>query len=384
MADKRDYYEALGISKGATDDEIKKAYRKMAKECHPDLHPGDKTAETRFKEANEAYEILSDPEKKERYDNYGFAGVDPSYGAGPGGDFSGFGGFSGGFGGGFDLGSIFESFFGGGAQSRDPNAPRQGESIRASIVINFDEAAFGCEKEVRINRIEKCEDCGGNGCAKGTAAEVCPDCHGKGSVRTVRQTAMGSFASTSRCSKCDGTGKLIRDPCNTCKGSGLVRKERTIKVSIPAGIDNGQAVSLRRQGNCGLNGGASGDLILSVSVRPHAIFERNGTSVLLDMPVSFTQAALGAEIEVPTLDGRVKYTMPAGTQTGTVFRLRGKGIPTLNSKARGDQFVTVYIEVPLNLNTKQKELLKQFEDTFGGLENHGIGQGRAKSKKTKK
>ncbi len=347
----------LGVDKSASDDELKKAYRKMAKQYHPDLHPGDAEAEAKFKEVNEAYEILSDSEKRERYDRFGFAGVDPSYGANEGG----FGGF-----GGFDFGDIFESFFGGGGASRDPNAPQQGESLRASITIDFEEAAFGCEKEIRINRIEKCDDCSGSGCAKGTSPEICPECHGSGTVRTVRQTAMGAFATTSKCPKCGGKGKKIKDPCPTCRGAGMQRKERTISVSIPAGIDDGQAISLRRQGNCGINGGTAGDVILTIRVRSHAIFERSGTSILLDMPISFAQAALGAEIEVPTLDGRVKYTMPAGTQTGTVFRLKGKGVPALNSRGRGDQYVTVHIEVPRDLNAKQKELLEEFEATFTG------------------
>ncbi len=377
MADKRDYYEVLGINKGATEDEIKKAYRKVAKECHPDLHPGDKDAERRFKEANEAYEILSDSEKKERYDRFGFAGVDPNYGAGTDAGFGGFG-----FGGmDFDLGSIFDTFFGGG-QTRDQNAPRQGENIRASITVGFEEAAFGCEKEIKINRIEACDECSGSGCEKGTAAEICPDCHGTGTVRTVRQTAMGAFSSTTRCSKCGGRGKIIREPCRACRGSGVQRKQRTIKVSIPAGIDDGQAISLRRQGNSGMNGGPAGELILTVAVRPHSLFERQGTSVLLEMPVSFAQAALGAEIEVPTLDGRVKYTMPAGTQTGTVFRLKGKGIPSINSKVRGDQYVTVFVDVPRNLTARQKELLKEFEDSFGGS-SAGEG-GHKRGRKSKK
>ncbi|MBR6812831.1 MAG: molecular chaperone DnaJ [Oscillospiraceae bacterium] len=380
MADKRDFYEVLGVEKSASDDELKKAYRKMAKQYHPDLHPGDAEAEAKFKEVNEAYEILSDSEKRERYDRFGFAGVDPSYAANEGGFGGGFGGFGGGFGG-FDLGDIFDSFFGGGGASRDPNAPQQGESLRASITIDFEEAAFGCEKEIRINRIEKCDDCSGTGCANGTSPEICPECHGTGTVRNVRQTAMGAFATTSKCPKCGGKGKKIKDPCHSCRGAGMQRKERTISVTIPAGIDDGQAISLRRQGNCGINGGAAGDIILTIRVRSHAIFERSGTSILLDMPISFTQAALGAEIEVPTLDGRVKYTMPAGTQTGTVFRLKGKGVPSLNSRGRGDQFVTVHIEVPRDLNAKQKELLEEFEATFTGEKKQPKKGSKSKKKK---
>jgi molecular chaperone DnaJ len=361
MAEKRDYYEVLGIQKGASEDEIKKAYKKLARKYHPDMNPGDKEAEEKFKEVNEANEVLSDPEKKARYDQFGFAGVDPNYGAGAGG---------GAYGGGFDfgdLGDIFGSFFGGGfgGQRRNPNAPQRGESIRASVSISFTEAAFGCEKSVTIERSEQCPTCKGSGCAPGTTPEVCPDCHGSGTVQTRRQTPMGVFASNGPCRKCGGTGRLIHQPCSDCRGSGAVRKRRTIKVNIPAGIDHGQTISLRGQGGAGKNGGPAGDLLITVMVQPHEIFRRDGVDVFCEAPITFTQAVLGAELEIPTIDGKVKYSIPEGTQTGTVFRLKGKGVPVLNGRGRGDQYVTVVIETPRSLNKEQKEALRRFSETLG-------------------
>ena len=361
MAEKRDYYEVLGIQKGASEDEIKKAYKKLARKYHPDMNPGDKEAGEKFKEVNEANEILSDPEKKARYDQFGFAGVDPNYGAGAGG---------GAYGGGFDfgdLGDIFGSFFGGGfgGQRRNPNAPQRGESIRASVSISFTEAAFGCEKSVTIERSEQCPTCKGSGCAPGTTPEVCPDCHGSGTVQTRRQTPMGVFASNGPCRKCGGTGRLIHQPCSDCRGSGAVRKRRTIKVNIPAGIDHGQTISLRGQGGAGKNGGPAGDLLITVMVQPHEIFRRDGVDVFCEAPITFTQAVLGAELEIPTIDGKVKYSIPEGTQTGTVFRLKGKGVPVLNGRGRGDQYVTVVIETPRSLNKEQKEALRRFSETLG-------------------
>ena len=359
---KRDYYEVLGVSRGASEDEIKKAYKKMARKYHPDLNPGDKTAEEKFKEVNEAYEVLSDADKKARYDQYGHAGVDPNFGAG---------GFGGGFDGSFDfgdLGDIFGSFFGGGfggGRRTNPNAPQRGESIRMSIAISFEEAAFGCEKAVTVERYETCDTCHGNGCAPGTSPEVCPDCHGTGTVQVRRQTPMGVFATSSPCPKCGGKGRIIHQPCKDCRGSGMVRKKKTIQASIPAGIDNGQTISIRGQGNAGKNGGPAGDLLITITVRPHELFRREGTSVLCEAPITFTQAVLGAELEIPTIDGKVKYTLPEGTQPGTTFRLKGKGIPSINGRGRGDQYVTVYIETPKNLNKEQKEALKKFAETMG-------------------
>ena len=359
---KRDYYEVLGVSRGASEDEIKRAYKKMARKYHPDLNPGDKTAEEKFKEVNEAYEVLSDADKKARYDQYGHAGVDPNFGAG---------GFGGGFDGSFDfgdLGDIFGSFFGGGfggGRRTNPNAPQRGESIRMSIAISFEEAAFGCEKAVTVERYETCDTCHGNGCAPGTSPEVCPDCHGTGTVQVRRQTPMGVFATSSPCPKCGGKGRIIHQPCKDCRGSGMVRKKKTIQASIPAGIDNGQTISIRGQGNAGKNGGPAGDLLITITVRPHELFRREGTSVLCEAPITFTQAVLGAELEIPTIDGKVKYTLPEGTQSGTTFRLKGKGIPSINGRGRGDQYVTVYIETPKNLNKEQKEALKKFAETMG-------------------
>ena len=366
MADqKRDYYEVLGVSKGATDDEIKKSYRKLAKQYHPDLNPGDKAAEARFKEVNEAYEILSDKEKRARYDQFGHAGVDPNFNPG--------GGFGGGFGGftdmgDIDLGDLFGSFFGGGfggGGSSRRNDPQRGDTIRTGVAISFEEAAFGCEKEVTVSRTEQCDVCHGTGCAPGTTAEVCPDCHGSGTVRIQRGGGGFSFATTTTCPKCRGAGKIIHQPCKTCNGAGSVRRQKKLAVTIPAGIDNGQAVSLRGQGGAGKNGGPAGDLLIAVTVRPHPTFRREGTSVYMDQPVSFVQAALGAELEIPTIDGTVKYTMPEGTQSGTTFRLRGKGIPGLNGRGRGDQYVTVKVQVPTGLSRAQKDALKAFGTTMG-------------------
>ena len=370
MAEKRDYYEVLGVDKNASEDEIKRAYKKLARKYHPDMNPGDKEAEEKFKEINEANEVLSDPEKKANYDQFGFAGTDPNYGAGQGG----------GFGGGFDfgdLGDIFGSFFGGGfgGQQQRRNGPQRGESIRVSVSLSFTEAAFGCEKELTVERMEQCTTCKGSGCAPGTTPEVCPDCKGTGSVRTTQRTPFGMVQTSGACKKCGGRGKIIHQPCPRCGGRGAVRKNQTIKVKIPAGIDDGQALNLRGKGNAGLDGGPAGDLLITVFVKPHPLFERDGNSVLMEMPVSFAQAALGAEIEVPTIDGRVKLTIPEGTQPGSVFRLRGKGIPYLQSKGggRGDQFVTITVTVPKNMTSEQKERLRAYAEAM----NESVSEGRS-------
>jgi len=360
MADKRDYYEVLGVQRDATEADLKKAYRKLAKENHPDLNPGNAEAEARFKEINEAYEILSDSDKRSRYDQFGFAGVDPNYGAG---------GYGGGFDGGFDfgdLGDIFGSFFGGGfgGGTRPRNGPQRGESLRQGLTITFEEAAFGCEKEIVIDRVEQCDSCHGSGAEAGTSPETCSNCGGSGQVQQRRQTPMGVFATTGPCPRCGGKGKIIKSPCKDCGGSGQVRKRKTLKVNIPAGIDNGQIISLRGQGNAGRNGGPAGDLQIVITVQSHPLFRRDGTDVFCDAPITFTQAVLGGEMEIPTIDGKVKYDIPEGTQTGTTFRLRGKGIPSVNGRGRGDQYVTVYIETPRNLNREQKEALKKFSDTL--------------------
>ena len=341
---KRDYYEVLGVSKGASDEEIKKAYRKLAKKYHPDVNPGDQAAEAKFKEVNEAYSILSDKEKRARYDQFGHAGVDPNYGAGgPGGGFGGFGGSS----------------------SARRNGPQKGESLRANLTITFEEAAFGCEKELNLNRSEECEACHGSGCEPGTTAETCPDCRGTGVVRVQQRTGGFAFSSTAACTRCRGTGKIIHSPCKACDGSGSVKKSKRVTVSIPAGIDDGQAVSLRGQGNAGKNGGPAGDLIVGVRVKPSSQFRRDGTTVLYEQPVTFYQAVMGAELEIPTIDGKVKYNLPAGTQPGTTFRLRGKGIPELRGRGRGDQYVTVRVQVPTSLSGEQKEALRAYAEAMG-------------------
>ena len=362
---KRDYYEVLGVSKGASDDEIKKAYRKLAKQYHPDLNPGDKTAEAKFKEVNEAYEVLSDKEKRAKYDQFGHAGVDPNFGAG--GYGGGFGGFT--DMGDIDLGDIFGSFFGGGfgGGGSRRNGPAKGDTLRTSVTISFEEAAFGCEKEISVARSETCDVCKGSGCAPGTTADTCPDCHGSGVIRIQRGNGAFSFSTTAQCPKCNGTCKIIHSPCKTCNGAGTVRKNRKITIKIPAGIDDGQAISLRGQGGAGKNGGPAGDLIISVQVRPHPQFKRDGNAVYLEQPVTFLQATLGAELEIPTIDGKVKWNLPEGTQPGTTFRLRGKGIPNVNGRGRGDQFVTVDVQVPRNLSHEQKEALRAYGRAMGEL-----------------
>jgi len=379
---KRDYYEVLGLAKGASDDEIKKAYRKLAKQYHPDLHPGDSVAEAKFKEVNEAYEVLSDKDKRARYDQFGHAGVDPNFGAG---------GFGGGFDmGDLDLGDIFGSFFGGGfgggfggAQQR-ANAPQKGESLRANVTVSFEEAAFGCEKTLDINRLEHCDACHGSGCQPGTSADTCPDCRGAGVVRIQRGAGGFAFSTTAPCSRCRGTGRIIHSPCRACGGVGSVRKKARISVTIPAGIDDGQAVSLRGEGSAGKNGGPAGDLIIGIRIKPHPKFQRDGTTVIYEHPISFCQAALGAELEIPTIDGKVKYSLPAGTQSGTTFRLRGQGIPELRGRGRGDQFVTVKVQVPTALTPEQREALQAFGQTMGeGAPEGGVRSFFDKKKKKK-
>ena len=358
---KRDYYEVLGVDKSASADEIKKAYRKSAMKYHPDRNPGDKEAEEKFKELGEAYEVLSDPDKKSRYDQFGFAGVDPNYGGGAGGFNGGFGGF-GDFG---DLGDIFGSFFGGGGRRQSTqNMPRRGENVGARLDLTFEEAAFGAEKEVAAQRIENCSVCNGSGSADGKI-ETCSQCNGAGQVY-VTQNIMGMRMQTqSTCPQCSGRGKIVKNPCNTCRGKGKVRRTQKIKVNVPAGIDHGQTVRLRGEGCVGSNGGPNGDLMVDVYIRQHPIFERDGVHVYCEVPITFTQAALGAEIEVPTLDGKVKFDIPEGTQTGKLFSLTGKGIPAVNNpKRRGDHRFTVVVETPTKLTKEQKELLKKLDETM--------------------
>ncbi len=361
MADKRDYYEVLGVAKTASDDEIKKAYRKQAKKYHPDLHPGDKECEEKMKEVNEAYEILSDPEKKGRYDQYGFAGVDPSYGAGAGGYGAGFGDI--------DLGDLFGSFFGGGfggggGQRRNPNAPRPGDNLRTNIVITFMEAVHGCTKTVTVNRKDTCPECGGSGAAAGTSPETCPDCHGSGTVTTQQRTPFGIMQSRQPCSRCGGKGRIIKEPCRKCGATGRVSVAKKYEVNIPAGIDDDQSIAMRGLGDAGANGGPAGDLIVNVSVKPDDVFERDRFDVYVTVPITYTQAVMGAEVVVPTVDGKVQYTVPEGTQPGTMFRLRGKGIQYLNGRGRGDQYVKVSVEIPRKLTREQRKALEAFDATM--------------------
>lgn len=354
MADKRDYYEVLGVSKDASGDDIKKAYRQLAKKYHPDLNPGDKEAEVKFKEANEAYEVLSDGDKKAKYDQYGHAGVDPNFGAG---------GFGGAYD--FDLGDIFSSFFGGGfggfGQKTDPKAPQRGTNTSANVTISFEEAAKGCKRSIDVPRIEVCDECNGTGAEKGTSPETCPECKGRGHINVQQKTPFGVISTSKECSKCNGKGKIVKNPCHKCNGIGMQRKVAKVDINVPAGIDDGQVISVRGYGNHGINGGAAGDLRVVINVRPHPIFERDGYDVWCDITVTFAQAALGCELSVPTLDGKVKYNIHAGTQPGDVFRLKERGIQHISGRSKGDQFVRIIIDVPKNLTEHQKELLQQFD-----------------------
>ncbi len=352
----------LGLEKGASEADIKKAYRTMAKKYHPDLHPGDAEAEKNFKEVNEAYSVLSDADKKARYDQYGHAGVDPNMGGGAGfGGFGGFGDFD--FG---DIGDIFGNIFGGGSSRQNRNAPMRGSDVSAEITISFEESAFGCKKDVKFKKIERCSECSGSGAAKGSSPETCSTCRGTGQIRVTQRTPFGTMQSTRSCDNCRGTGKIIKNPCTNCRGTGYVKVAKTIEVSIPAGIADGQRISLRNLGDDGRNGGPSGDLIIFVNVRPHRIFERGGNNIYCEVPITFAEAALGAEISVPTLEGDIKYDIPEGTQTGTSFRIKGKGIPSVNSsRIKGDLEFTVVVDTPKNMDPKQKELLKAFAESLG-------------------
>ena len=357
MANKRDYYEVLGVDKNASADDIKRAFRRKAKECHPDLHPDDKEAEERFKELNEANEVLSDPDKRARYDQFGFN--DPAMGGNP------FAGGAGGFDfGGMGFDSIFDMFTGGmGATSRR-QGPQQGNDLRYDLRITFEEAAKGCTKSFDFYRNENCEACKGTGAKPGTSPVTCQMCHGTGQIRQS-----GGWMTTVRtCPTCGGTGKVIQEKCSSCGGSGRTRVRRTATVKVPAGIDNGQTIIMNGQGEPGLRGGPSGDLYINVIVKPHKLFKRDGYDLHLDLPISFTQAALGAEIDVPTLDGSVKYKIPEGTQTDTEFRIRGAGIQQLRSSSKGDLVIHVRVEIPKRLTEKQRELLRQFDETTTGKE----------------
>ena len=364
MADnKRDYYEVLGVSKTATDDEIKKAYRGLAKKYHPDLNPGDAEAEKKFKEANEAYEVLSDSDKRDKYDRYGHAAFDPSAGGGSG--FGGFGGFSGAD---FDFGDIFSSFFGGSTTSSRSrrNAPIDGDDVGTYINISFEEAAFGCKKDITFARIEECPDCGATGATKGSEVETCSACRGTGRVTVKQQTMLGYMQTQRSCSPCKGTGKIVKSPCQNCNGKGYVRLKKTFEIQIPAGIDHMQRIVKRGQGSVGRNGGMNGDLIIEVRVEEHKIFQRDGNDLLCEVPISFAEAALGAEIDIPMLGGGTeKFTIPEGTQTGEEFVIRGKGIADINTGRYGNLIFKVAVETPRNLSSEQKKLLSEFATSLG-------------------
>ena len=358
MADKRDYYEVLGVNKGASSDELKKAYRKEAKKYHPDLHPGDKEAEAKFKEVNEAYEVLSDPEKKSRYDQFGHAGVDPNFGAGGGGNP-----FGGGFGDFGDIfGDIFGNFgFGGGARR---NGPKRGRDIHKTIEITFEEAAFGCKKTLNIEKMEACKTCSGTGAKPGTNPKSCPRCGGSGQVTTQTRTPLGYIRNVTACPDCGGSGQVIESPCPDCGGKGKVRAKKTIELNVPEGINEGQTLQIGGAGEPGERGGPSGNLLVTIRIKKHDIFVRRENDVYINIPITFVQAALGASIKVPTISGVVEYDIPAETQSGSTFRLRGKGIPYLHGKNRGDQYVTVEVETPKNLTQHQKDLLREFDGTM--------------------
>lgn len=364
---KRDYYEVLGVQKNASDADIKKAYRSLAKKYHPDMNPGDKEAEAKFKEANEAYDVLSDADKRDKYDRYGHAAFDPSAGGG-----SGFGGFSGFGEGGFDFGDIFSSFFGGGgsgSRSR-ANMAEEGDDVMTRLTISFEEAAFGCKKDVSFARVEACSDCAGSGAAKGTKPETCSTCRGTGRVTVQQQTMLGYMQTQRPCQSCRGTGKIIKSPCKNCNGKGFVKVPKRLEVSIPAGIDSMQRIVLRGQGSAGRNGGAAGDLIIEVQVKPHSVFTREGKNIYCEIPITFAEAALGAEIDIPVLGGKTeKFTIPEGTQTGTRLTVRGKGIADIHSGRRGDLILTVVVDTPQNLSPKQKELLEKFAQSLGESNN---------------
>lgn len=351
---KRDYYEVLGVSKDASKDEIKKAYRKLARKYHPDVNKEEGT-EDKFKEAKEAYEVLSNEQKRSQYDQFGHAGPQ-------GQGFSGFGGGSD-FGGGF--GDIFDMFFGGGGAARDPNAPRQGSDLQYAITLDFEEAIFGKDTEIRIPKEEECETCHGSGAKPGTKTKTCSHCHGSGQMNTEQNTPFGKVVNRRVCHYCNGTGKIIPEKCSTCGGKGTVKKQKDIKINIPAGIDEGQQIRVSGKGEPGVNGGPPGDLFVVIQVRSHDFFEREGDHIFCELPVTFTQASLGDEIEVPTVHGKVMLKIPAGTQTGKTFRLKGKGAPNVRGYGHGDQHIQVRVVTPTRLTDRQKEILREFNDIDG-------------------
>lgn len=382
---KRDYYEVLGIDKSADDAAIKKAYRALAKKYHPDMNPGDAEAEKKFKEASEAYAILSDPEKKRQYDQFGHAAFE--------GGAGGFGGFD------FNsadfsdiFGDIFGDFFGGGRRGRGNNGPMKGANIRTSVRITFEEAVFGIDKEIELTLKDECKTCHGSGAKPGTSPETCQKCGGKGQVVFTQQSFFGTVRNVQTCPECNGTGKVIRDKCADCHGSGYIANRKKIQVSIPAGIDNGQSVRIRDKGEPGVNGGPRGDLLVEVVVDRHPIFQRQDMNIFSTVPVSFAVAALGGEVLIDTVDGKVVYDVKAGTQTDTRVRLRGKGVPSLRNKdVRGDHYVTLVVQVPEKLSNEAKELLRKFDSETGNsleavknMENNEPNDEKEKKEKKRK
>ena len=376
MAEKRDYYEVLGVSKSASDSELKSAYRKLAKKYHPDMNPGDKEAEAKFKEASEAYSVLSDPDKRRQYDQFGHAAFEGGAGGGAGGfDFNG-----------MDMGDIFGDifgdFFGGGRSRAQNNGPMKGQNLHHTIRITFEEACFGTEKELDLPLQDECESCHGTGAKAGTTPETYSKCGGKGQVVYTQQSLFGMVRNVQTCPDCRGTGKIIRDKCPDCHGSGYITRKRKISVTVPAGIDNGQSIRIREKGDPGVNGGPRGDLLVEVAVSRHPIFQRQGIDIYSSAPITFAQAALGGDVRIKTVDGEVEYTVKPGTQTDTRIRLRGKGVPSLRNKSiRGDQYVTLVVQVPTKMNGEQKELLKKFDEAMYGKSEEKEENGETTEKK---
>lgn len=361
MAEKRDYYEVLGVDRGADEDTLKKAYRKLAKKYHPDMNPGDKEAEAKFKEATEAYSVLSDPDKRRQYDQFGHAAFEGGGGAG------GFGGFD--FSGadmGDIFGDIFGDLFGGGRSRRANNGPQRGANLRAVVHISFEEAVFGCEKELELTLKDTCSSCGGSGAKPGTSPETCSKCHGTGQVTYTQQSMFGMIRNVQTCPDCGGSGQIIKEKCTACRGTGYTSSRKKIKVSIPAGIDDGQSIRIRDKGEPGRNGGPRGDLLVEVSVARHPVFQREGMNIFSTAPITYAQAALGGDVRISTVDGDVIYTVKPGTQTDTRIRLKGKGVPSLRSSSvRGDQYVTLVVQVPTKLSDEAKEALIRFDEACG-------------------
>ncbi len=378
MADKRDYYEVLGVDKNADDAAIKKAYRVLAKKYHPDINPGDKEAEAKFKEASEAYAVLSDHEKRQKYDQFGHAAFDGSGGAGAGGfdfNFEDMGDI---------FGDIFGGMFGGGRSQRNSNGPQKGANLRTSVRVTFEEAAFGCEKEIELTLKDECTTCHGTGAKAGTTPVTCTKCGGKGQIVFTQQSLFGMVRNVQTCPECKGKGKIIKEKCPDCYGTGYKSSRKKIQVSVPAGIDNGQSIRIRGKGEPGINGGERGDLLVEVVVSRHPIFERQDYTIYSTSPITFAQAAMGGDVRIKTIDGDVLFNIKPGTQTNTKIRLKGKGIPTLrNKQVRGDHIVTLIVQVPERMTAEQKEALRAFDDAMGGSLNVGKEE-KDKTKEEKK